>query len=207
MGLLRQETHRKCSLLLKKQSMAWCVEVCSTDKSYFVKKRGKIFKDNADWEIDFLIYQSDFEEEWESADSNSVSEISSSSAMHDDSDYGEETSATKNSKRKKPTAKNKQGRQSSQPSNSSAVSLMRNSNKNTDKANSSRIQNWKTTKMLTEKQLGDVMMKLDGKCPTCWNFVSQRLSQQHVMKHIKTHRKHMFLVYIELISAVPLQRM
>ena len=54
---------------------------------------------------------SDFEAELKSADSDSVSEISSSSATNDDSDlYGEGASATKkkNSKRKKPTAKTKQ---------------------------------------------------------------------------------------------------
>ena len=41
----------------------------------------------------------------------------------------------------------------------------------------------KTTKMLTtEKELGDVMMKLEGKLLTCWSFLLERLSQQHVMK-------------------------
>ena len=57
---------------------------------------------------------SHFEEELKCADSDYVSEISSSassSATHDDSDdsdYGEGTSLQKNSKRKKPPAKNKQ---------------------------------------------------------------------------------------------------
>ena len=65
------------------------------------------------------------------------------------------------------------------------------------------------------------LQKLEGKRPTCWNFVSERLSQQHVMNHFETHRKvieekytgarynelqnlveHMFSVYIERISAV-----
>ena len=33
-----------------------------------------------------------------------------------------------------------------------------------------------------KKELGDVTMKLERKRPMCWNFVSERLSQQHVMK-------------------------
>ena len=60
----------------------------------------------------------------------------------------------------------------------------RGSNKNTNKkANCGGSENRKTTKILTtEKELGNVMMKLEGKRPMCWNFVSERLSQQHVMK-------------------------
>ena len=54
---------------------------------------------------------SDLEQELKTAESDSVSEISSSSATRDESDesdYGVRTSATKNSNRKKRTAKNKQ---------------------------------------------------------------------------------------------------
>ena len=35
---------------------------------------------------------------------------------------------------------------------------------------------------MTEKELGDVIMKLEGKLPMCWSFVYEGLSQQHVMK-------------------------
>ena len=79
------------------------------DGSDFVNKRkGFIVKDNPDWEIDSSISLdladllgdiSDFEQELKSAESDSVSEISSLSVTHDDSDdsdlYGEGTSATK----------------------------------------------------------------------------------------------------------------
>ena len=99
-------------------------------------------------------------------------------------------------------------------------------NKNTNKkANCGGNQNWKTTQMLTKKtdkeDLGDVMMKLEGKRPMCLEFESERLSQQLVMDHFETHRKffeekysalatakcevlweHMFSVYIELVSTV-----
>ena len=37
--------------------------------------------------------------------------------------------------------------------------------------------------------MGNVMLKLEGKRPTCWNFVSERLSQQHVMNHFEIHGK------------------
>ena len=69
-----------------------------------------------------------------------------------------------------------QNNQSSQQAN--AAKTMRNWNKHTNKkANRGGNQNWKTSMMLTKKELGDVMLKLEGKRPTCWNFVSERLSQ------------------------------
>ena len=67
------------------------------------------------------------------------------------------------------------------------------------------------------------MMKLEGKRPMCWNFVSEQLSKQPVMKHLENHRKlieeildaryselrnlvdHMFSVYMEHVSAVEAQ--
>ena len=69
--------------------------------------KGVIVKDNPEWEIDSSISLdfadslddiSDFEEELKSANSDSVGEISNSSAPIDDSDVsdkGEGTSATK----------------------------------------------------------------------------------------------------------------
>ena len=86
--------------------MALRVEMRFIYESDFVNKRkGFIVKDNPDWEIDSstsldladsLDDISDFEAELKSADSDSVSEISSSSATNDDSDlYGEGASATK----------------------------------------------------------------------------------------------------------------
>ena len=74
--------------------------------------------------------------------------------------------------------------------------------------------------MLTKNELDDFMMKLEGKHPMCQNFVSDSLSQQHVIKHFVTHRtlieeildahykelrnlmEHMFSVYIVLASSV-----
>ena len=89
--------------------MALRVEMRFIYESDFVNKRkGFIVKDNPDWEIvsstsldlaDSLDDISDFEAELKSADSDSVSEISSSSATNDDSDlYGEGASATKKKK-------------------------------------------------------------------------------------------------------------
>ena len=89
--------------------MALRVEMRFIYESDFVNKRkGFIVKDNPDWEIDSSISLdladslddiSDFEAELKSADSDSVSEISSSSATNDDSDlYGEGASATKKKK-------------------------------------------------------------------------------------------------------------
>ena len=80
-----------------------------------------------------MIYQTSRRNWTESTDNDFVSDISSSSATHDDSDdsdYCKGTSATKNSNRKKPTARNKQGggndrckQQSKQPTvNSSQAS-------------------------------------------------------------------------------------
>ena len=40
-----------------------------------------------------------------------------------------------------------------------------------------------------KKDLGDFILKLEGKRPTCWNFVSGRLSQQHVKNQFEAHRK------------------
>ena len=174
--------------------VALTLEVRFIDESDFVNKiKGFIVKDNPDWEIDSSISLdladslddiSDFEQELKSAEYDSASGISSSSATHDN-DYGEGTSATKNSKRKKPTAKNRQRRghdrrpqQSKQPKplidlnssqSSAATSTRIRSNKNTNKkTNYGGNQNRKTTKMLTtEKELGDVIMKLEGKRPKC----------------------------------------
>ena len=101
--------------------MALHLEVRFIDESDFLNERkGFIVKDNPNWEIDSPISLdladslddiADFEQELQSTESDSVGEISSSSASHDDSDgsdYGEGTWATKSCERKKPTGKNKQ---------------------------------------------------------------------------------------------------
>ena len=109
-----------------------------------------------------------------------------------------------------------------QPNVSEATST-RNSNTNGLQANRGEIQNKKGAKILTKKDLDEVMMKLEGKRPMCWNFVSEQLSKQPVMKHLENHRKlmeeildarfselrnlvdHMFSVYMEHVSAVEAQ--
>ena len=91
-------------LITIKQSVALHLEVRFIDESDFVNKiEGFIVKDNPHWEIDPSISLdladslddiSDFEQELKSAESDSVGEISSSSATHDDSDdsdYGKGT--------------------------------------------------------------------------------------------------------------------
>ena len=80
-------------------------------------------------------------------------------------------------------AKNNQSNQQA-----SAATSMRIWNKNTNmKANRGGNQNLKTTKMLTKKELGDVMLKLEGNRPTWWNFVSG--AAVSTMNHFETHRK------------------
>ena len=65
-----------------------------------------------------------------------------------------------------------QNNQSSQQA--SAATSIRNWNKNINKkASRGGNQNWKTTMMLTKIELGDVILKLQGTRPTCWNFVSE----------------------------------
>ena len=55
--------------------------------------------------------------------------------------------------------------------------------------NASLLQNAAEQQRI-EKELCDAMMKLEGKRPMCWSFVSERLSQQHVMKlWTETHQK------------------
>ena len=84
------------------------LRVSSTKAILLNKRKGFILNYDPDWEIDSSISldladslddTSDFEEELKSADSDSVSEISSSSSTHDDSGdsdlYGEGASATK----------------------------------------------------------------------------------------------------------------
>ena len=101
--------------------MALHLEVRFIDESDFLNERkGFIVEDNPNWEIDSSISLdladslediADFEQELKSTESDSVREIASSSATHDDSDgsdYGEGTTATKSCERKKPTAKNRQ---------------------------------------------------------------------------------------------------
>ena len=155
---------------------------------------------------------SDFGEELRSCAEDSLSdpdsELSSSpSATYDngdDSDFGAGPSAPNKGGRKKPKAKSKQRagninrrtKKSKQPNVSLStceVPSTRNSNKNKNtkkhQANRGGNQKKKATKMLTKKELDEVMMKLEGKRPMCWNFVSEQLSKQPVMKHLENHRK------------------
>ena len=43
--------------------------------------------------------------------------------------------------------------------------------------------------MLTKKELGDVMMKLEEKCPMCWNFCIRTAVSTTHNKAFETHRK------------------
>ena len=210
----------------------------------------KDYADNLDWEVDSTISLegndsldeiSDFEEELRSGaeDSDPDSELSSSlSATYDKGDggyFGAGPSAPNKGGRKKPKAKSKQRagninrrtKKSKQPNDSLSACeapSTRNSNKNKNtkkhQANRGGNKKKKATKMLTKKELDEVMMKLEGKRPMCWNFVSEQLSKQPVMKHLENHRKlieeilearyselrnlvdHMFSVYMEHLSAV-----
>ena len=73
--------------------------------------------------------------------------------------------------------------------------------------------------LTTEKELGDVMMKLEGKRPRRWSFVLERLSQQQESfqnpskaysrkilgarySELRNLAEHMFSVYIEFVCTV-----
>ena len=79
----------------------------------------------------------------------------------------------------------------------------------------------KKPKALTQKDLDDLLRnKLEAKRPMCWNYVSEKLGKQYVVKHYETHGEliqellddrydklrdlvhHMFSHYIQLISEI-----
>lgn len=78
----------------------------------------------------------------------------------------------------------------------------------------------KKPKTLTHKDLDDLGNKLEAKRPMCWNYVSEKLGKQYVVKHYETHGElikeildnrynklrdlvhHMFSHYIQLISEI-----
>ena len=78
----------------------------------------------------------------------------------------------------------------------------------------------KKPKALTQKDLDDLRNKLEAKRPMCWNYVSEKLGKQYVVKHYETHGEliqeilddrydklrdlvhHMFSHYIQLISEI-----
>ena len=63
-------------------------------------------------------------------------------------------------------------------------------NKNNNKKGRPRKTRGKTKgKALTLKELDDLVKKLDEKRPMCWNFVSEKLKNQYVVQHYKTHRE------------------
>ena len=66
---------------------------------------------------------------------------------------------------------------------------MRNQNKNTNKKASPGRNKKEQNKDANKKDLCPFIMKIAGKRPTCLNFVSERLSQQHVMNHFEHHRE------------------
>ena len=158
-----------------------------------------------------------------------------SSSSSDDSDYVERTSATKTVKeRRKPTAKNKQRRGNDrrtqlirkQPtvdsSQDSAAASTRIEQKHYQESEPRRKSKLENNNDANEKELDDAMIKLERKRPMCWNFVSERLSQQHVMKlskpivesllknntvgarysELQNLVEHMFSLYKEIVSTV-----
>ena len=78
----------------------------------------------------------------------------------------------------------------------------------------------KKPKALTQKDLDDLRSKLEAKRPMCWNYVSEKLGKQYIVKHYETHGElmqeilndrynklrdlvhHMFSHYIQLISEI-----
>ena len=85
--------------------------------------------------------------------------------------------------------------------------------------NNDQVKKKKTT-ALTQKDLDDLRKKLEAKRPICWNYVSEKLGKQYVVKHYETHGEliqeilddgynklrdlvhHLFSHYIQLISEI-----
>ena len=206
--------------------MADSVEISFVDENDF-RKVGKwyFWSENSQWEIcstissdsnDSLAGIPDFSEEIESETGSDSGDISShdGSKSDTDSDYVGEPSTSAGSRRGK-TYKNKKqkGKECSGESANSSNAPKQSQNRRSQLGK-------KKPKALTRNELDELGKKLEGKRPMCWKFVSERLANQYVMKHYKTHRQlieeilddrynelrdlvhHMFSFYVQLVSEI-----
>lgn len=117
----------------------------------------------------------------------------------------------------------KQGRSArlakSKNANSSST-VSKNKGKKDNVANRKEKPGKKKPKALTQKDLDDLGNKLENKRPMCWNYVSEKLGKQYIMKYYETYGQliqeilddhynelrdlvhHMFSHYIQLISEI-----
>lgn len=111
-----------------------------------------------------------------------------------DDDYTEEASTFSGNRKgkgnsEKTKAKVNSGTQKGTRTKNKSVRKTASNNKNDSTKGKPRKARAKKTKgkALTLKELDDLVKKLDEKRPMCWNFVSEGLKNQHVIKHYKTH--------------------
>ena len=71
----------------------------------------------------------------------------------------------------------------------SARKIASNSKNNITKAKPRKARGKTKGKALILKELDDLVKKLHEKRPMCWNFVSEGLKNQYVLRHYKTHRE------------------
>lgn len=209
--------------------MADEVALTFVDENDF-EKRGKWFfwSDNSSWEIgstisvdtnDSLADISEFNEERES-ETNSESD----SSWHDDSSVGEQQSDDDYTEEASTSSGNRKGKGKSEKTKAKVSSGTqkgtRAKGKSARKTASNNKNDSTKRKALTLKELDDLVKKLDEKRPMCWNFVSEGLKNQHVVKHFKTHSEliheildgkynelrdlvlHMYSSYTKLVSAI-----
>ena len=229
--------------------MADSVEIQFVDESEY-QNEGKwyFYIDNSQLEIsptisldsnDSLADISDFSVEVDSekgSDSDYSHDGSESCESDTDGEYIPEPSTSAGNRRgkksrnanqkSKESSGSKQGR-SDRPGKGKSASSSNAASKDKGKKDnvaSSRKQQQqpgkKKPKALTQKDLDDLRSKLEAKRPMCWNYVSEKLGKQYVVKHYETHGEliqeilndrynklrdlvhHMFSHYIQLISEI-----
>ena len=237
----------RSDVLSESKIMAESVEIQFVDESEF-QNEGKWYFciENSQWEIgstisldsnDSLAGISDFSVEVDSekgSDSDYSHDGSKSCESDTDSEYVPEPSTSAgngrgkksrhaNQKRKECSG-GKQGR-SARPAkgksaNSSNAASKDKGKKDVSNSRKQQRPGKKKPKALTQKDLDDLRNKLEAKRPMCWNYVSEKLGKQYVVKHYETHGEliqeiiddrynklrdlvhHMFSHYIQLISEI-----
>ena len=126
------------------------------------------------------------------------------SSWHDDSDvsdqqsdddHTEEASTSSGTRKEKRNSEKSKVKVSSgtqkgrRAKGKSARKTASNHKNNSTKGKPQKARGKTKGKALTLKELDDLVKKLDEKRPMCWNFVSEGLKNQYVVKHYKTHRE------------------
>ena len=200
------------------------------------EKRGKWFfwSDNSSWEIgstisvdtnDLLADISEFigerESETNSESDSSWHDNSSVGEQQWDDDYTEEASTSGNRKGNSEKTKAKVSSGTQKGTRTKDKSARKTVSNDSTKGKPRKACAKKTKgKALTLKEVDDLVQKLDEKRPMCWDFVSEALKNQYVVKHYKTDREliheildrkynelrdlvlHMYSSYTKLVSAI-----